>query len=167
MKTLVTSYLNGDLASRAVALLCNAGVAKGDVQVVSGSAARDRRVLVRGSFAGQLTPDDKVRTFAGTTRPRKGAEGAFTGAADAHRQGTFADTDRDELTEFVGPDEVTHTIGDTVLDGHLDDLGVPKHTREQIVTGIHKGLHIVIASVPTSRFDELRDHIAEHQVVLS
>lgn len=167
MKTLITSYLSDDLASRAVALLCNAGVAKGDIQVVSGSTARDRRVLVRGSFAGQLTPDDKVRTFAGTERPRKGAEGTFAGTADAHRQGTFADTDRDEVTEYIGPDEVTHTIGDSALDGHLDELGVPKHTREQILTGIHKGLHIVIASVPSSRFNEIRAQVADHQVVLS
>ena len=167
MKTLVTSYLRDDLASRAVALLCNAGIAKGDIHVVSGSATRDRRVMVRGSFAGQLLPDDAVRTFADTTRHRRGAEGTFEGDADAHRQGTFADTDRDQFTDFTGAHEIVHTIGDGALDRYLDDLGVQKHTREQIQTAIHNGRHVVVVSVPDRRYEQLRDRIAKHQVVLS
>jgi hypothetical protein len=54
----------------------------------------DVRDLTVGGFAGPIRPDDLVRTFANGVHPRRRSAGAFAGDPGAHRQGSFADSDR-------------------------------------------------------------------------
>src|SRR5919204_5316419 len=93
MTTLSQSYAGETAARRAVAALDSEGLA--DIRMVTGARPHDVRDEPVGGFAGTLSPDAPVGTFANRRRKRRQGTGTYAGRADRQRQGSFADADRD------------------------------------------------------------------------
>jgi hypothetical protein len=57
----------------------------------AGAHLHDVRQEPVGGFAGALSPDAPVGTYAGRVRARRQGAGAYAGDPDRQRQGSFAD----------------------------------------------------------------------------
>jgi nucleotide-binding universal stress UspA family protein len=70
-----------------------AGVPARDIQVLAAQPIHDVRHERVGGFAGPVSPNAPVGTYAGAVRLRRQGAGAFAGDPDEQRQGSFDDTD--------------------------------------------------------------------------
>ena len=117
------------------------GGAARNVRLLIGERRHDVRHEIVGGFAGPVPPDARVGTFASVPRLRGQGKGPFAGDADARRQGSFADTDRDVVLTGAH----AHVVGDVRLRRLLHDAGLDPDSTERIVDELHTGHAVVLA----------------------
>jgi hypothetical protein len=140
---LCRAYNTHEDARRAVDALLGAGVPTDGLRVLMGEPERDARVEVEGNFAGAVAPGERVGAFAGSHARAEGG-GAFAGDASMQRGGSFADVDRDLVTEYR--DGVAHmrVLGHRDLRGLLESAGLDRATAERDVAELHRGRVVVL-----------------------
>ena len=143
MTVLCRAYNTHEDAQRAVDALLDAGVPTEGLRVLMGEPERDARVEVEGEFAGAVAAGDRVGAFAGSHARSEGG-GAFAGDASMQRGGSFADVDRDLVTEYR--DGVAHmrVAGHRDLRGLLESAGLDRATAERDVAELHHGRVVVL-----------------------
>lgn len=144
MAALCRSYVSHGEALRAVNALLEAGIPGESVRVLMGEAPRDTRTGTVGEFAGPLAPDAPVGSFAGSH-----AEGAATGAfaGGEQRGGSFADADRDVVTDYPHGVERMRVAGHGRIKRLLTDAGLDDATAERDVRALHEGRILVLVDV--------------------
>ena len=99
------------------------------------------------SSPGAVAAGDRVGAFAGSHARSEGG-GAFAGDASMQRGGSFADVDRDLVTEYR--DGVAHmrVAGHRDLRGLLESAGLDRATAERDVAELHRGRVVVLVEAP-------------------
>ena len=145
MTAFCRSYASHADALPAVNALLEAGIPGAGVRVLSGEAPRNARGEATGEFAGTLEPGGPVGSFAGAY-----AVGAHTGAfaGGEQRGGSFADADRDVVTDYPHGVERMRVAGHRSLKRLLTDAGLDDVTAERDVRALHAGRILVLVSVP-------------------
>ena len=161
MATLCSTYRNAALARIGVEALRVAGVPGRDICLLIGGSRHDVRHEVVGGFAGPLAPNAPVGTFGNVRRLRCQGNGTFAGNADDQRQGSFADTDRDEIVTHEHASAHAHVVGDIGLRRLLRDVGVVLDAADRIVEELHTGHAVVLADVAEITPDDARERL-EH-----
>jgi hypothetical protein len=138
------SYASHADALAAVNAVLGAGIPGEGVRVLTGEPSRDARTDTMGEFAGSLEPGAPVGSFAGSR-----AEGAPTGAfaGGDQRGGSFADADRDVVTEYPHGVERMRVAGHRRIKRLLSDAGLDDATAERDVQALHAGRVLVLVDV--------------------
>lgn len=118
------------------------------VRVLSGEPARDARAGAVGEFAGTLAPGAPVGSFA-DSHADDVATGAFAGGEQ--RGGSFADADRDVVTDYPDGVERMRVAGHRSLERLLTDAGLDEATAERDVRALHAGRILVLVDVPEAQ----------------
>jgi hypothetical protein len=141
---LCRSYASHAEALLAVNAVLEAGIPGEGVRVLTGEATRDARAGTVGEFAGPLEPGAPVGSFAGSH-----AEGAGTGAFAGGEQhgGSFADADRDSVTDYPHGVERMRVAGHRQLKRLLSDAGLDDATAARDVQALHAGRILVLVDV--------------------
>jgi hypothetical protein len=141
--------------------LLTAGVPGRDIRLLTGCARHDTRRELVGGFAGPVPPDAPVGTFGNVRRLRSQGTGTFAGNADAQRQGSFADTDRDLILTNQQARAHAHVAGDQALRRLLREAQVDSDEADRIVDGLHAGHAVVLAEVAEITSSDARERL-EH-----
>jgi hypothetical protein len=141
---LCRSYASHAEALLAVNAVLEAGIPGESVRVLMGEATRDARTGTVGEFAGSLEPGAPVGSFAGSH-----AEGATTGAfaGGEQRGGSFADADRDVVTDYPHGVERMRVAGHGRLKRLLADAGLDDATAARDVQALHAGRILVLVDI--------------------
>jgi hypothetical protein len=141
---LCRSYASHAEALLAVNAVLDAGIPGKSVRVLMGEATRDARTGTVGEFAGSLEPGAPVGSFAGSH-----ADGASTGAfaGGEQRGGSFADVDRDVVTDYPYGVERMRVAGHRRLERLLTDAGLDDATAARDVQALHAGRILVLVDV--------------------
>jgi hypothetical protein len=140
MTTYCSSYESHTTAEDAVERLLAASVEGDDVRILMGAPDHDGDPT--GAFAGSLTADAQLGTFAGQTGDHRMA--GFGGPATPHRGG-FATIDRETLTTFEdGHTRRVHDISHRRLIALLVDAGLDEDAAERDVHALHDGRALVL-----------------------
>jgi hypothetical protein len=123
------------------------------VRVLSGEPVRDARADAVGEFAGTLAPGAPAGSFAGS-RAEGAATGAFAGGEQ--RGGSFADADRDVVTDYPAGVERMRVAGHRSLERLLTDAGLDEATAERDVRALHAGRILVLVDVPEAEAERVR-----------
>jgi len=110
-----------------------------------------------GEFAGTLAPGAPVGSFAGSHGDGS-PTGAFAGGEQ--RGGSFADADRDVVTDYPHGVERMRVAGHRSLKRLLTDAGLDDATAERDVRALHGGRILVLVNLPedeAERAGELLD----------
>lgn len=152
MSTLCRTYSDEADARQAVRELLAAGASRRTIKLLTGSRLHDIRAETVGSFAGSLTPDAAVGTFADVWRRRRQGRGAFAGDPDRQRQGSFGDVDRDVIVTFDRGGEHPHVASRRTLRRLLSPVTLDGEPADQLVDELHVGHGLVVADIdqPTS-----------------
>ena len=145
MTAFCRSYATHAEALPAVNALLAAGIPGADVRVLSGEPVHDARTAAMGEFAGTLAPGGPVGSFADDH-----GEGAPTGAfaGGEQRGGSFADADRDVVTDYPDGVERMRVAGHRSLERLLTDAGLDEAAAKRDVRALHAGRILVLVSVP-------------------
>ena len=141
MTTYCSSYESHAEAEDAVERLLAAGVEGDDVRILMGTPNHDGDPT--GSFAGSVTADAQLGTFAGQTSDH--GMGGFAGRPATPHRGGFATIDRETLTTFE--DERTrrvHDISHRQLIALLVDAGLDEDAAERDVRALHDRRTLVL-----------------------
>jgi hypothetical protein len=141
---LCRSYVSHDEALQAVNAVLEAGIPGESVRVLMGEPTRDARTGTVGEFAGSLEPDAPVGSFA-DSHGEGSATGAFAGGEQ--RGGSFADADRDVVTDYPHGVERMRVSGHGRLKRLLTDAGLDDATAERDVRALHEGRVLVLVDV--------------------
>jgi hypothetical protein len=149
MSAISRAYRTDDAASRVVAALKAIGVKPDRIRVIRGEGLRDVREEQVGEFAGTVGPDAPVGSFGDEPHRRSEPKGDFASTGGAGRVGTFADADRDTVTDY--PDGVPrmHVTGDHDVESILMDAGVDAETAKRDVRALHEGSALVLVLQPS------------------
>jgi len=129
------------------------GIPGADVRVLSGEPTPDARDGAVGEFAGTLAPGMPAGSFAGS-HAEGAATGAFAGAQQ--RGGSFADADRDVVTDYPHGVERMRVAGHRTLKHLLVDAGLDEDTAERDVRALHTGRILVLVDVPAGDAERAR-----------
>jgi hypothetical protein len=141
MTTYCSAYEHHAAAEDGVERLLAAGVDGDDVRILMGAPNRDADPT--GGFAGAVTADAPLGTFAGQTADHD--VGGFAGRPAIQRRGSFATIDRETLTTFAGGrTREVHDIGHRRLIGLLVDAGLDEDAAERDVQALHDGRVLVL-----------------------
>jgi hypothetical protein len=141
MTTYCKSYEHHAAAEDAVERLLAAGVDGDDVRILTGAPDHDGDRT--GGFAGSVTADAPLGTFAGLTSDR--GMGGFAGRPATQHRGGFATIDRETLTTFEGGGiGRIHDIGHRHLIRLLVDAGLDEDAAERDVQALHDGRALVL-----------------------
>ncbi len=141
MTTHCSSYEHSAAAEDAVARLLAAGVAADDIRILMG--APDHAGDPTGGFAGSVTADAPLGTFAGRTGDH--IMGGFAGRPATPHRGSFATIDRETLTTFEGGrTRRVHDIGHRRLIRLLVDAGLDEDAAVRDVRALHEGRALVL-----------------------
>src|SRR4051794_23853963 len=141
MTTYCSSYEHHAAAEDAVERLLAAGVDGDDIRILTGAPDHDSDPT--GDFAGSVTADAPLGTFAGQTRDR--GMGGFAGRPATSHRGGFATIDRETLTTFAGGHtRQVHDIGHRHLLALLISSGLDEHAAERDVQALHDGRALVL-----------------------
>ena len=153
MTALCRSYASHAEALPAVDAVLEAGIPGEGVRVLTGEATRDARAGTVGEFAGRLEPGAPVGSFAGSH-----ADGAATGAfaGGEQRGGSFADADRDIVTDYPHGVQRMRVAGHRRLERLLTDAGLDDATAERDVRALHAGRILVLVRVPEGDAEGVR-----------
>jgi hypothetical protein len=154
---LCRSYASHAEALPAVTALLEAGIPGAGVRVLSGEPIHDARDDGVGEFAGTLAPGAPVGSFAGSHGDGS-PTGAFAGGEQ--RGGSFADADRDVVTDYPHGVERMRVAGHRSLKRLLTDAGLDDATAERDVRALHGGRILVLVNLPedeAERAGELLD----------
>jgi hypothetical protein len=138
------SYTSHDEALDAVNAVLEAGVPGESVRVLSGEPTHDARAEQMGEFAGPVEPGAQVGGFAGP-RAHDAGKGAFAGGEQ--RGGSFADADRDVVTEYPEGVERMRVASHHRLEHLLMDAGLDEATAARDVRALHEGRILVLVDV--------------------
>jgi len=144
MTAFCRSYASHADALAAVNAVLAAGIPGDGVRVLTGEPARDARTGTVGEFAGSLMPGEPVGSFAGS-RAEGSATGAFAGGDQ--RGGSFADADRDVVTEYPHGVERMRLAGHRHIKRLLTRAGLDDATAERDVQALHAGRVLVLVDV--------------------
>jgi hypothetical protein len=143
MATLCKTYPTHEAAREAVEALRATGVPGCDIRLLTGGTEHDIRREPVGGFAGPIEPGARVGNYGGALRRRRQSRGAWAGDPD-HRQGSFADTDRDVIATADGHASATD-------DSHARELltaALPPDIAQRVLGELHHGCAVVIADLP-------------------
>ena len=152
MHAICRSYASHRQARARVDAVLDAGIPAAAVRVLSGERERDAREQPAGGFAG--TAGARVGSFAGVAH---GEPGAFAGVPQ--RGGSFADADRDVVTDYPDGVERMRVTGHRGLVRLLTEAGLDEQTAARDVRALHAGrvLVLVDAGAGAARVGELLD----------
>jgi hypothetical protein len=153
MQAICRSYASHGEARASVDAVLGAGIPAGAVRVLSAQRERDARAQPMGGFAG--TAGATVGSFAGVAH---GAPGAFAGMAQ--RGGSFADADRDVLTDYPDGVERMRVTGHRKLVRLLTEAGLDEQAAARDVRALHAGRVLVLVDAvgaDPARVGELLD----------
>jgi hypothetical protein len=142
---LCRSYASHDEALQAVETALGAGLAGESVLVLTGERPRDVRDEPLGAFAGTAGPDAPIGSFAGAPHRHDEAMGAFAGGV--RRGGSFADADREVVTNYPGGVERMHVAGHHRVLRLLRDAGLDEATASRDLESLHAGRVLVLVDV--------------------
>jgi hypothetical protein len=150
---LCRSYASHAEALPAVDAVLEAGIPGEGVRVLTGEATRDARAGTVGEFAGRLEPGAPVGSFAGSH-----ADGAATGAfaGGEQRGGSFADADRDIVTDYPHGVQRMRVAGHRKLERLLTDAGLDEPAAARDVKALHAGRILVLVDVPEADVDRVQ-----------
>jgi hypothetical protein len=140
---LCRSYASHAEALQAVNAVLEAGIPGEGVRVLTGEATRDARTGTVGEFAGSLEPDAPAGSFADSRD--EGSTGAFAGGEQ--RGGSFADADRELVTDYPHGVERMRVAGHRRLKRLLTDAGLDDATAARDVQALHAGRILVLVDV--------------------
>jgi hypothetical protein len=141
MTTYCSSYQHQAAAEDAVERLLAAGVDGDDVRILMGAPNHDGDPT--GGFAGVVTEDAPLGTFAGRTGDH--GMGGFGGRPATQRRGSFATLDRDTLTTFEGGrNRELRDVSHRHLIRLLVDAGLDEDIAERDVQALHDGRVLVL-----------------------
>jgi hypothetical protein len=146
MTALCRSYESHAEAQRAVSEVLGLGIPGDGVRVLMGEGVRDARAETTGEFAGEAEPDAPVGTFAGAPTTEAASTGAFAGGEQ--RGGSFADADRDVVSDYPGGVERMRITSHHNLQRLLTDAGLDEKTAERDVRALHEGRILVLVNAP-------------------
>jgi len=147
------SYASHDEALHAVNAVLEAGIPGDSVRVLSGEATRDARSGPIGEFAGSVEPGAPVGSFAGA-HEGNARTGAFAGGEQ--RGGSFADADRDVVTEYPGGVERMRVADHHRLERLLIDAGLDAAAAARDVHALHEGRILVLVDVGDGDAERVR-----------
>ena len=153
MTALCRSYADQGEALQAVDAVLRAGVPGDGVLVLTGERERDAHVEQVGEFAGPVEPGAPVGEFAGDPSPEGASTGAFAGGQG--RGGSFADTDRDEVTSYPEGVERMRVTGRRRVTQLLVDAGLDHERAKRDVDALHRGHVIVLVDVTDDNVDQV------------
>jgi hypothetical protein len=142
MTALCRSYASHAEARAAVDALLEAGVPGAAVRVLSGEGEHDARAEPVGGFAGAPAAGAPVGSFAGAAG---GGHGTFAG--EEERGGSFADADRDVVTDYPHGVERMRVAGHHRLGRLLAGAGLDRETVARDVEALHAGRVLVLVDV--------------------
>jgi hypothetical protein len=150
---LCRSYVSHTEALQAVHAVLEAGIPGESVRVLMGEATRDARTGTVGEFAGSHEPGAPAGSFADAHG--EGAEtGAFAGGEQ--RGGSFADADRDVVTDYPHGVERMRVAGHHKLERLLTDAGLDDATAARDVEALHAGRILVLVDVSEGDAERVR-----------
>ena len=147
MATLWASYPSEALARDAAEALHGAGVPGRDVRVITGPRPHDIRQEPAGGFAGPVGPNGQVGSFAGIRLRRNRHTGSFAIESRPHREGSFADTDREEVVSYTDGFRRSRTAGDLRLRHLLRGAALDAAAADRVLDELHLGHAVVLAEV--------------------
>lgn len=153
MTALCRSYATHAEALEAVTAVLGAGIPGDGVRVLTGEAERDVRAGAAGEFAGTLEPGAPVGSFAGGDAA-DAATGAFAGGEQ--RGGSFADADRDVVSEYPDGVERMRVAGHGRIKRLLTGAGLDDATAERDVRALHAGRVLLLVDAPDDEADRVR-----------
>jgi hypothetical protein len=147
---LCSSYASHAEARQVVQALLEAGIPGEGVRVLMGEAVRDARAVAMGEFAGVAEPGAPVGSFAGPA-----ATGATTGAfaGGEQRGGSFADADRDVVTDYPDGVQRMRVAGHRRVKHLLLQAGLDEATAVRDVRALHEGRILVLVDAPDADVD--------------
>jgi hypothetical protein len=151
---LCRSYASHPQALQAVNAVLDAGIPGDGVRVLMGEATRDARRDTVGEFAGSHAAGAPAGSFA-DSHAEGSATGAFAGGEQ--RGGSFADADRDVVTDY--PDGVARmrVAGHGRLERLLTDAGLDEATAARDVRALHEGRILVLVDVPQDDAERVQE----------
>ena len=141
MTTICRAYDTEEAAREAVDRLLAARFADSEIRIVMGSAQRDARDELVGSFAGATA--ESVGSFAGTAGSNADAMGRFAGDDD-QRRGSFADLDRETVTTYRDGIRRVAITSHRDLQRMLVDTGLDADAAAADVAALHAGRVLVL-----------------------
>jgi hypothetical protein len=150
---LCRSYVSHAEALQVVNAILEAGIPGEGVRVLTGEATRDAREGTVGEFAGPVEPGAPVGSFA-DEHGAGAAKGAFAGGEQ--RGGSFADADRDVVTDYPHGVERMRVTGHGRLRHLLMDAGLDADTADRDVHALHEGRILVLVDVPEADAERAR-----------
>jgi hypothetical protein len=123
------------------------------VRVLTGEATRDARAETVGEFAGSQEPGAPAGSFA-DSHGEGTATGAFAGGGQ--RGGSFADADRDVVTDYPHGVERMRVAGHGRLRRLLTDAGLDDAAAARDVQALHAGGILVLLDVPDGDAERMR-----------
>lgn len=137
-------YPTAEEARQAAEALIAKGESADGLRVLIGTPTRDVRMETMGNFAGTVAPEDHVGAFAGQGGERVEARGSFEGDRSQRRQGSFADSEHDEVVTFDTGGEHEQIVDRHTLEKLLEQVSDDKDHAEKLVKGLHDGSHAVL-----------------------
>lgn len=153
MAALCRSYVSHAEALQAVNAVLEAGIPGEGVRVLMGEVTGDARAGTMGEFAGPVEPGAPAGSFAGP-HAEHSPTGAFAGGEQ--RGGSFADADRDVVTDYPRGVERMRVAGHRSLKRLLTDAGLDEPTAERDVHALHEGRILVLVDVPEDDAERVR-----------
>jgi hypothetical protein len=150
---LCRSYALHAEALLAVNAVLEAGIPGESVRVLMGEATRDARTGTVGEFAGSLEPGAPVGSFAGS-HADGASRGAFAGGEQ--RGGSFADADRDLVTDYPDGVERMRVAGHRRLKRLLTDAGLDDDAAARDVEAVHAGRILVLIDISEGDAERVR-----------
>jgi hypothetical protein len=150
---LCRSYASHAEALLAVNAVLEAGIPGEGVRVLTGEATRDARADTVGEFAGSLEPGAPAGSFA-DSHGADAPTGAFAGGEQ--RGGSFADADRDLVTDYPHGVERMRVAGHHKLERLLTDAGLDDATAARDVEALHAGRILVLVDASQGDAERVR-----------
>jgi hypothetical protein len=150
---LCRSYVSHTEALQAVNAVLEAGIPGEGVRVLTGEPTRDARAGTVGEFAGSHEEDAPAGSFADSH-----GEGAPTGAfaGGEQRGGSFADADRDVVTDYPHGVERMRVEGHHKLKRLLTDAGLDDDAAARDVQALHAGRILVLVDISEGDAERVR-----------
>jgi hypothetical protein len=161
MTAVCKAYPTHEAASGAVGALKALGVSEDRIRVLMGDGTHDVRDERVGEFAGSAGPDAPVGSFAGPAHERSAPAGDFASTGGGGRIGSFADADRDTITDYddgVGRMRIT---GDHDVKAILIDAGLDEAAAERDVRALHEGWALVLVRDAGADADRIQQALDE------
>jgi hypothetical protein len=146
MTASTTTYPREENARQAVDTLRAAGVPPRQIRLLIGRPLRDVRVEPRGGFAGPVSPDAPIGTYAGQASPGSLTVGSFaTGSVTGdRREGSYADAERVVIVTYKDDAEHSRITGHRGVRRILRRAALHDDAIHRAVKQLHSGHTVVM-----------------------